>query len=262
MSAITLNNFMLWSDIVEEEERNERENICNLENAIKDGFVEVRRKEKKKKMEEEILVEETPKIKGKFCMSVLNKTECKFADNCIHAHSLKELTLTTCTYGKNCNKVKNGKNVDEANICLFVHPNEQGKENLGKYLRRLGVEIKTEKPRPVEVKSAPVEVKSAPVEVKSAPVEVKTVPVEVKPVPVEVKPVPVEVKTVPVEVKTVPVEVKTAPVEVKTAPELETKMFLDLTTNVVYVYVHHSNAKEVLRKLFDSGKTNIQLNVY
>lgn len=244
MSAITLNNFMnsattkLWSDIVEEEERNEREkeNITKLEHAIADGFVEVGRKEKKRKIDvlQDDWCHDSLKLKEKFCMSVLNKTECKYADKCIHAHSLKELVLTNCAYGKNCNKVKNGKNLDDANICLFVHPNEQGKDNLSKYLGRLGVEV----PK----------------------FEVKKVPVEVK--PVEIKPVkqPVEVKQIQVEVK-VPVEVK--PIEQPAQEnELETKMFMDLTTNVVYVYVHHSKAQETLKNLITSGNTKIQLNVF
>ena len=247
MPAITLNAFMnnsmLWSDIVEkeeEEERKEKENLNKLEHAIAEGFVEVKRKEKKKKTEDVLpgddWCHESLKLKEKFCMSVLNKTECKYGSWCVHAHNLEELVLTNCAYGKNCNKVKNGKNVDDANICLFVHPNEQGKDNLNKYLRRLGVETNVSKVRPAQVKTKPVQV---PVEVK--PVQV-TVPVEVKPVQVEVKPVPVETKPLPI--------------------EAETKMFLDLTTNIVYVYVHHSNAQEVLKKLLESGKTQIQLNVY
>ena len=236
MPAITLNAFMnnsmLWSDIVEkeeEEERKEKENLNKLEHAIAEGFVEVKRKEKKKKTEDVLpgddWCHESLKLKEKFCMSVLNKTECKYGSWCVHAHNLEELVLTNCAYGKNCNKVKNGKNVDDANICLFVHPNEQGKDNLNKYLRRLGVETNVSKVRPAQVKTKPVQV----------PVEVKPVQVEVKPVPVETKPLPIEA---------------------------ETKMFLDLTTNIVYVYVHHSNAQEVLKKLLESGKTQIQLNVY
>ena len=240
MPAITLKDFALWSDIVEEEERKERENLNKLEHAIADGFVEVKRKEKKKKTEDVLpgddWCHDSLKLKEKFCMSILNKTECKYGGLCVHAHSLEELVLTNCAYGKNCNKVKNGSNVDDANICLFVHPNEQGKDNLNKYLRRLGVEIK---PVPVKV---PIKVKPVPVKV---PNKVKPVPVEVKPVPVE-KPVPVDVKPVP---NQVPVEV-------------ETRMLLDLTTNIVYVYVHHSNAQEVLKKLLESGKTQIQLNVF
>lgn len=233
MSAITINNFIStsWADMCDEEERIEEE-----KKEANDGFVEVKRKEKRKAEKVEAVEEE---IKEKFCMSVISKTECKYGDKCIHAHSLEQLTLTNCAYGKNCAKVKNGKNVDEANICLYVHPDEQSKD-LAKYLNRLN--IKTIR------QVATVRKSLKPVEVKS----------DVKPVKSEVK----LHKSVESEVKLVKqVESEIKPVELEVKP-VELKMYLDLATNVVYVYTHHAQAQEVLKKLIESGKTKIQLNVF
>jgi len=140
--------------------------------------------------------------------------------------------LTNCAYGKNCTKVKNGKNVDDANICLYVHPDEQGKD-LTRYLIRLNVKV--------ERQVATVR---------------KSVKPDVKPVKPEIKPVKSEIKQVEPEIKS---EIKQVESEIK---PVEPKMYLDLVTNVVYVYTHHAQAQEVLKKLIESGKTKIQLNVF
>ena len=83
--------------------------------------------------------------KTRMCYSVLNGGVCKHGADCRFAHSLKELVIPKCHFGKRCRCVENvngvWKNIPSQRECARLHPNETTEE----FHKRLGWNVKKRK---------------------------------------------------------------------------------------------------------------------
>lgn len=120
-----------WFDMCEEEEKSK---IVVQPKDKNDGFVEVKKRKRKEKIEEEHI--EVLEKKIYICKSLRNGIPCTFSDKCNYAHSSEELEPQQCSFGEKCGRVKINnnivKNVDSNNPCAYLH----GSETVKNYLIR------------------------------------------------------------------------------------------------------------------------------
>jgi len=190
-----------WADMMEEEENALKvQQVEKLGRAIDEGWVQVRNKNKKEKKilepikeEEEIKKEEKSEVdetKDKFkntklCYSFYNETTCT-NEACTYAHSIEDLNLTSCNFGKKCRNILLNadlcyrNNTKSGRICSFIHEDE----TLENYEKRVISEMKVQSQlRKKKVYEKVPEVKEFPV--LQTPTKSWKVPVQVPDAPVK-----------------------------------------------------------------------------
>jgi hypothetical protein len=124
---------------------------------VTDGWIEVKQETRKIPVNfEKKEFKPATSEKTKLCDSVTKNTTCRHGNFCRFAHSLEQLSVKNCDYGKTCNFVvsKNGVWKNNNNYsnrkCLHIHPEEE----MEAFYYRTGL-----KKRPVEVSPVATPVK-------------------------------------------------------------------------------------------------------